>query len=108
MSEPWAARRRGWRPGRAPAVRLAIFVALVELIGTTAAARHELHARPLHVWGYLLLLAGPVALLFRRRYRVAATGVAIGVTVAYLLLGYPYGPVILAPVVAVIGALRAG
>ncbi|TML30520.1 MAG: sensor histidine kinase [Actinobacteria bacterium] len=32
----------------------------------------------------------------------------IAATVAYLLLGYPYGPVVVAPLVAVLGALRAG
>lgn len=108
MGDAWAARRRGWRPGRAPAVRLAILVAVVQVIGTTVTARHQPAARELHFWGYLLLLAGPVALLLRRRYRVAVAAVAIGVTVAYLLFGYPYGPVLFAPAVAMIGALRAG
>jgi signal transduction histidine kinase len=47
-------------------------------------------------------------LVVRRRYRVSAVAVTIGATVTYLLLGYPYGPVVAAPIVAVIGALRAG
>ncbi len=103
----WA-RRRGWRPGHAPVVRLAIFIAAIQVVGTSIAQHDQVTARPLGHWGYALLLAGPVALLFRRRYRVAAVAVTIGVTVAYLLLGYPYGPVVAAPIVAVIGALRAG
>jgi signal transduction histidine kinase len=89
-------------------VRLAVFVALVEVIGSTIAGRHQPTARALDNWGYLLLLAGPVALMLRRRYRLPVAAVTIAATVAYLLLGYPYGPVLFAPVVAVIGALRAG
>src|SRR5205814_9978062 len=107
-AEAWAARRRGWRPGHAPVVRLAILVAAVQVFGTSFARHGQPQAHKLDHWGYLLLLAGPAALLFRRRYRTAAVLVTIAATVAYLLLGYPYGPVVFAPVVAMIGALRAG
>jgi signal transduction histidine kinase len=106
-AEEWA-RRRGWRRGHAPPVRLAILVAVVQVVGSNFTRHGQPLAHALDPWGYLLLLAGPVALLFRRRYRVGTALVTIAVTVAYLLLGYPYGPVVLAPVVAVIGALRAG
>jgi len=97
----------GW-PGRAPVVRLAVLVAVIELVGTTVAARHQGGARPLDVAGYALLVAGPVALLLRRRRRVAVLFTTVAVTVAYVLLGYPYGPVLAAPLAAAIGALRAG
>src|SRR5262249_41883016 len=40
--------------------------------------------------------------------RVPVVAVTVAATAAYLLLRYPYGPVVLAPVVAMIGALRAG
>jgi signal transduction histidine kinase len=109
--DDWA-RRRDWRSGpwrgHAPPVRLALLVAVAQVVGTSFARHGQLAARPLAPWGYLLLIAGPVALLFRRRYRVAAVAVTIGATVTYVLLGYPYGPVFVAPVVAVIGAVRAG
>src|SRR5262245_14642579 len=115
VSERWRGPRGGapgWGPDRpwrrGPAVRLAMFVALVQVVGSTIAGKHQPTARVLDNWGYLLLLAGPLALTLRRRCRVPVAGVTIAATVAYLLLGYPYGPVLFAPVVAVIGALRAG
>jgi signal transduction histidine kinase len=98
---------RGW-PGRAPAVRLAVLVAVAELVGTSVAARHQGGMRHLDALALALLVAGPVALLFRRRYRIVAVTVTVAVTVAYLLRGYPFGPVAFAPVAAAIGALRAG
>jgi signal transduction histidine kinase len=78
------------------------------VIGTRVAAGHQPGTRALDALGYLLLLAGPVAMTVRRRYRVAVVAVTIAVTVAYLLLGYPYGPVVVAPLVVILGALRAG
>jgi signal transduction histidine kinase len=89
-------------------VRLALFVGFAELIGTRFAADHQESARHLDRWAILLLVALPVALLLRRRYRVPVVAVTIGLTVTYLLLGYPYGPLVLAPLVAVFGALRVG
>jgi len=104
-------RRRDWegRPWRgAPPVRLALFAGAIQVIGSRFAAHDQLAARSLNLWGYLLLLAGPAALLLRRRYRVPVVAATIAVTVAYLVLGYPYGPVFFAPIVAMIGALREG
>jgi signal transduction histidine kinase len=104
-------RRRDWeqRPWRgAPPVRLALFAGVIQVVGSSFAAHDQVAARSLDFRGYLLLLAGPAALLVRRRYRVPVVAATIAVTVAYLLLGYPYGPVFAAPVVAMIGALREG
>jgi signal transduction histidine kinase len=85
-----------------------VLVGLVQVIGTRFAAADQPLAWPLDGWAWALLLAGPVALLARYRYRVPVVAVTIGVTVTYLLLRYPYGPVVVAPAVAVLGALRAG
>jgi signal transduction histidine kinase len=85
-----------------------VLVGVVQVLGTRVAALHQPSPRALDVWGYLLLLAGPAALLVRRRYRVAAVAVTVAAAVSYLALGYPYGPVLFAPLVAVLGALRAG
>ena len=85
-----------------------MFTGLVQLLGTRVAAFHQVPVRHLDPLGYALLLVGPVALLVRHRYRVPMVAGTIAATVAYLLLGYPYGPVVLAPLVAVLGALRAG
>jgi signal transduction histidine kinase len=85
-----------------------VLVGLVQIIGSRIAAGDQPLARPLDVWAYLLLLAGPVALVFRHRYRVPVVALTIAATVTYLLLRYPYGPVVVAPIVAMTGALRAG
>jgi signal transduction histidine kinase len=85
-----------------------VFVGFIQAIGTRFAAADQPGAWPLDVWAWLLLLAGPVALIFRYRHRVPVVAVSIAATVTYLLLHYPYGPVVVAPVVAIIGALRAG
>jgi signal transduction histidine kinase len=81
---------------------------MIQVIGTRFAAADQPLARHLDVWAWLLLFAGPVALLVRRRHRVPVVAVTIAASVAYLLLRYPYGPVAVAPLVAIVGALRAG
>ena len=58
--------------------------------------------------GYLLLAAGPVALAFRRRFPTPVLLVAVGSVIGYLLLGYSYGPVALAAVVALVSAVGHG
>ncbi|MBO0869575.1 MAG: sensor histidine kinase, partial [Micromonosporaceae bacterium] len=88
--------------------RGALLVALIQVIGTHFAAHNQLGARPLNSIGYALLVAGPVAMLFRRRYRIPALLVAGATTVAYLLVGYPYGPVFLAVLVIAVGGIMDG
>jgi signal transduction histidine kinase len=98
----WQARR--WR-GR---VGLAVIVALVQVVGARWAEHHHVIGRPLGPVGYALLLAGPVALLLRRRYPLPVLAITLAATLAYLVLNYPYGPVLLAPLVAILAAVRAG
>ncbi|GAA5191566.1 hypothetical protein GCM10023322_49220 [Rugosimonospora acidiphila] len=87
-----------------------MFVAVIQLVGSTAATHYHpgTEPRPLNHVGYLLLLIGPAALALRRRWRVATLAVVLAVTVAYYLLGYPFGPAFLAPLAALLGAVRAG
>ncbi len=89
-------------------VRLPVLVGLVTVIGTLIGATHQHAARPLGPLGWLLLLAGPFALLLRHRARLPVLAATIAATVAYQCLGYPYGPVVFAPIVAILGALRTG
>ncbi len=107
-TEPWGPGQWRRRPRRFAVVRLALFVGIAELIGTRLAAEHQESAHTIDRWAVLILVALPVVLLLRRRYRVPVVAATIGLTVAYLLLRYPYGPALLAPLVAVIGALRVG
>ena len=48
--------------------------------------------RTLDVYGYLLLAAGPAALLVRRGQPVPVLMLAFATTLGYVLLGYPGGP----------------
>jgi signal transduction histidine kinase len=75
---------------------------------TFASHYHPDVGRKLDSLGYVLLVAGPVALVARRRLRVPVLIAIFAVTVAYYLLNYPYGPFFVAALVAVLGAMRTG
>jgi signal transduction histidine kinase len=87
----------------------AVAVAAIQVAGTAGAAHsHAATGRPYEplAWGLLVLSAA--GLLLRRRSAVAAL-VATAVPVwVYLALGYPGGPVYLAVIGALIGALVRG
>jgi signal transduction histidine kinase len=89
-------------------VVLAVVAGLVQVGGTALAARHQTDVRMLDVPGYLLLAAGPAALIVRRRWPVAVLWVAFATTLCYLLLGYPGGPIWIALIVAFGTALVLG
>lgn len=104
MAAPWVrARQAGWP------VASSVLVGVVQLVGSRAAAGHQLADRlPLDAFGYLLLVAGPVLLLFRRRRPVpVVVGTAL-VTMAYLAGGYAYGPAFLSFAVAYCVAVATG
>lgn len=97
------------RPGplrRLPVFVLPLAVAAVQMLGTRGAALNQPQAAALDGLAVALLLAGPVALLARRRYPVPVLGVVLAVTVAYFALDYPYGPVFLSAVLALVVAMR--
>jgi signal transduction histidine kinase len=104
---PWVSSRRRPR-NRAVQPRGALLVAFIQIVGTTFAAHNQPDARPLNAIGYALLIAGPVAMLFRRRYRIPALLVAGATAVVYLLAGFPYGPVFLALLVIAVGGIMDG
>jgi signal transduction histidine kinase len=85
-------------------------VAVIQVVGSSGAAHFHADGstRPLSHIGYLLLLAGPAALVPRRRWRVPTLTVVLAVTLAYYLLDYPFGPAFLAALVAILGTVRAG
>ncbi|HEY2175175.1 MAG TPA: sensor histidine kinase [Mycobacteriales bacterium] len=97
--------RRWCRPSD---LRLAVFVAIVQLAGSHFATRGHPDATPLNAGGYLLLVAGPAALLLRRRWPAQVLLTVFAVTFAYRMLGYPAGPVYLAPAIAYFSAVGAG
>jgi signal transduction histidine kinase len=98
-----------WRPSGLPVFVVPLIVGFFQLMGSSGADAHTRY-QPLHldILAYALLSAGPVALLFRRRFPIAVLVATMTVTICYLLRGYVFGPVLLSPVVALFGAVMAG
>lgn len=62
--------------------------------------------RPIDGLAYVLAVTAAAGTLFRTRWPVLALGVVTAATVTYLLLAYPYGPVMVCLVVAVYSLAR--
>ncbi|WP_115789283.1 sensor histidine kinase [Arthrobacter silvisoli] len=102
---------QGPGPGRRkgpPTSFIAISVALIQVIGTVFAASHQENARPLDAPAFVLLLAGPAALLLRRRMPVLMLPLTFAAALAYLLAGYPWGPVVVSFAVSLLLSAAAG
>ncbi len=93
---------------RLPVFVLPLLIVLAQVQGTRFAAFAQPERTPLDALAFALLVAGPVALLARRRYPVLALGAVLTVTVAYYALGYPYGPVFLSVALALASAVLRG
>jgi signal transduction histidine kinase len=87
---------------------LPLAVGAFTVIGTTFASRGQPDMRPLDALGIMLLLVGPAALGVRRWHPVAGLALAATALAVYLGAGYPFGPVFLAPVMALCFAVTAG
>ncbi len=92
----------GWDRG------VALVVAVVQVIGGRGANFGQTGVRTLDVLGYTLLLAGPVALLFRRYQPYPVLLITLAVCVSYLSLDYGYGPIFLSLIIAFITAATRG
>jgi len=79
---------------------VAALIAAVQIGGATVAARHQPDRYAIDAPAVALLLVGPAALLFRRRYPVAVLAACFASTLAFVVAGYPRGPVFLAMIVA--------
>jgi signal transduction histidine kinase len=91
-----ASRRPPLARGRALGVDvlLAGGVVVVQILGSAASERigRSVGWRPLDAWAYLLLVAGPAALLVRRRWPLAVLAVTVACGLAYAARTYPEGP----------------
>jgi signal transduction histidine kinase len=87
----WFAPARGLRP-RLVDVLLALVIAFIQIAGTISYSQDEPSPWPFDVVAFLLLIAGPVALLFRRRWPEATLVVAVAAAAGYAATGYPRGP----------------
>lgn len=93
---PWSAQPR-W-PRWVPAVPLGLLAGVVQLVGTSAAARFQ--QTTLSAPAVLLLLAGPLAIVALWRWRFVPLALSVLAFLAYQLLPYPNGPIFLAPLAA--------
>ena len=80
---------------------LVVGMAVFGVVGSIGAAGNQPDRRPLDAVAYALILLASAALLARRRHPVAVLAVTVAATVAYLALGYPYGPIFLTMWIAV-------
>ncbi|NUP73278.1 MAG: sensor histidine kinase [Sinomonas sp.] len=94
---PWAIR-----------VAAVAFLAAVQVVGTHVASFRQPDARPLDALALVLLVAGP-ALLLALRSRPGPVAAAVSaVTIAYFAMGYPWGPMLASPALALVFATAAG
>ncbi|MFC8733697.1 sensor histidine kinase [Luteimicrobium sp. NPDC057192] len=79
---------------RRPRVFFAILLAFVAVVGTVGASHRFPHgARALDLGAFLLLAVAPLVVGFALRRRVTAVVVTVAALTAYVLAGYPLGPV---------------
>ncbi len=89
-------------------VALAAGIAVVQVVGTALAGRHQVDRDSFDLLAGLLLVAGPASLVVRRRYPVAVYGIAFSTTLAYVALGYPAGPTFFGLIAAFLTVVVAG
>ncbi|WP_067476153.1 sensor histidine kinase [Nocardia amamiensis] len=87
---------------------VALVVAAVQVVGGTFTNMRQTGVHSLDALGYLLLLAGPVALIWRRAQPVPVLFVVLAACLAYSLRGYGYGPIFVSLVVAFLTAASNG
>jgi signal transduction histidine kinase len=88
------------RIGRPPAVDVLLALALIVfvVVVTAGAARwHQPTARPLGALGFAWLVAGGLSLPWRRQHPVAVLALSAGLAFSYYLSGYPGGPAVVFP-----------
>jgi signal transduction histidine kinase len=93
-------KRLGERRGRRLDLAIAFGVGVLQVLGTYGAGQGQHEREPLDALAFILLAAGPVALIARRRFPVAVYALVFSVTLSYALLGYPRGPIFLSLLVA--------
>jgi signal transduction histidine kinase len=76
--------------------------------GTYLASHRQPERVELDALGLLLLVVGPAALIFRRRYPVAVLWFVLETTLGYLLSDYPRGPIFFGLIVALVTAVMSG
>jgi signal transduction histidine kinase len=87
-------------------VGIAVVVAVLVALGTGVAATLQSHVRPLDAGAIALIVLAALALAWHERAPVATLSVVVTLVSAYLLTGYPYGPIQLCMVFAMFEVAR--
>jgi signal transduction histidine kinase len=95
-------------PGRPTDLTVAGLTGVAQVVLTIGASQGQPERQPLDLLAFLLLAAGPLALVWRRRSPVGVLVVVTASNVLYFGLGYPYGPAWLSLMVAIWTAVTAG
>lgn len=78
------------------------------LIGSLGAARGQVDRRPADWFMVLLILIGSLSLYWLRNRPIPVLWATVVSTLTYMLMQYPYGPVVLAFVIAAFSVIRHG
>ncbi|RLP85231.1 sensor histidine kinase [Micromonospora sp. BL4] len=92
--------QRGWQETGADAA-LALVLLGFALLATGLAGDNQPGSRPVDAACRVLIAVAALALVARRRAPVATLGVVTAATTTYLVIGYPYGPILLTFLIAV-------
>ncbi|MCG5472744.1 sensor histidine kinase [Micromonospora sp. LAH09] len=91
-----------WRwPGVAADAALALVLLGFGLLATGLAGDNQPASTPVDAASRVLIAVAALALLLRRRAPIATLAVVTVTTSAYLVLGYPYGPILVVFLIAV-------
>jgi len=81
---------------------------LFHVLGARSAAGDGEVFRPMDLLAYAILLAGPIALFWRRRFPIAVLAVAAAASIGFATFAAPRWLYAVAPMIALFGAARAG
>jgi signal transduction histidine kinase len=94
-----------------PTAAFLLALAAFQIVGTHFAAEDQvdkLGRDPLDAVAIVFLIAGPLALVWRRRRPVPVLLFVLAITLTYLALGYAYGPIFFSLVIAIYTAVVEG
>jgi signal transduction histidine kinase len=89
-------------------VATAMAIGAFQLVGSFGASSDQPDRKAMDVLAVALVLLGPLALAFRDRRPVLAAAAAVAAADVFIGLGYPYGPIFVSVVVALVAAVLAG
>ena len=96
------------RAGLAADSALALALAVVLTVATYFVSRHRASVRPFDAGAAALVIVSAAVLAVRRTRPVAVLAAVFGIVLAYLVIGYPEGPIWLALIVAFFTAVVLG